>query len=517
VLFIAGCLFLIFFAQSVFAQAAPVIDLSVSPASTTTNVPVTLSTVIEPNGNALGGLVTFYDCGTRLGTANVTSATTTNYVPYSDNLTQGWTDKGGTAPVTVAGPNGLFQASEVNNPTFWQMANVPDSTRAPFLALSFWMRTTTGTFRALTILPGGDHQYFTVGPVWQRYSFTFSNPGNPGNNVKLWFNADYDPNETVDVGGFQLEAASVAGPYVSTTSGPATGTGGIASFTTTGTLAQGAHAFTASYGTGWSEAAQAWVGAAPSFTLTSSSSSSTKVSGNPEPVSAYGQAVTFTATLTGAADGTWITFWDGNSMLGTDQTSGGQATFSTSALTVGTHTIGATYDAANVGVQIYQVVVATTGSPLVVTTTILPGGTPGAAYSATLAAAGGSGAYTWSVLPGSLPAGLSLNSNTGVISGMLPSTPGSSNFTVQVTDMLPNTASQTLILNSYPPVTVSAATLPGGVSGSAYSVTLTATGGSGKYTWSLVSSSLPTGLQLSANSGVISGTLVAGGGTIGSP
>jgi hypothetical protein len=69
-------------------------------------------------------------------------------------------------------------------------------------------------------------------------------------------------------------------------------------------------------------------------------------------------------------------------------------------------------------------------------------GKVGTAYSATLAAAGGSGSYTFSVSAGSLPPGLTLNPSTGVISGT-PTYPGSFAFTLKVTDSLNNTAFST--------------------------------------------------------------------------
>jgi hypothetical protein len=47
----------------------------------------------------------------------------------------------------------------------------------------------------------------------------------------------------------------------------------------------------------------------------------------------------------------------------------------------------------------------------------------------------GTGPYTWSIVSGSLPTGVALNSGTGVISGM-PSTAGTFNFTYQVKDSL---------------------------------------------------------------------------------
>jgi len=69
---------------------------------------------------------------------------------------------------------------------------------------------------------------------------------------------------------------------------------------------------------------------------------------------------------------------------------------------------------------------------VVITTTSLSIGVVGSAYSATLQATGGSGSYTWTVLSGSLPDGLSLSS-AGVISGT-PTASGTFYFTVEATD-----------------------------------------------------------------------------------
>ena len=66
------------------------------------------------------------------------------------------------------------------------------------------------------------------------------------------------------------------------------------------------------------------------------------------------------------------------------------------------------------------------------TTTSLPGTTLGSACSAALAASGGTPPYSWSVVSGSLPPGLSLSS-AGVISGT-PVLAGTFSFTVQVAD-----------------------------------------------------------------------------------
>ncbi len=79
---------------------------------------------------------------------------------------------------------------------------------------------------------------------------------------------------------------------------------------------------------------------------------------------------------------------------------------------------------------------------LAVSTTSIPSGNIGSAYSTTLAATGGAVPYTWSVASGALPQGLVL-STTGVLSGT-PLAAGSYTFTAQVKDSqtTPATASR---------------------------------------------------------------------------
>lgn len=63
----------------------------------------------------------------------------------------------------------------------------------------------------------------------------------------------------------------------------------------------------------------------------------------------------------------------------------------------------------------------------------LPTATTGDPYVASLSATGGTGGGTWSVMSGSLPSGLNLNTSTGVISGT-PTTPTTSTFTIGFSD-----------------------------------------------------------------------------------
>ena len=70
-------------------------------------------------------------------------------------------------------------------------------------------------------------------------------------------------------------------------------------------------------------------------------------------------------------------------------------------------------------------------TPLSITTTSLPPGSIGQAYSQQVQTIGGIAPLTWSISAGTLPPGLTLN-QTGVISGTPIVPAGTSSFTVRV-------------------------------------------------------------------------------------
>jgi hypothetical protein len=150
--------------------------------------------------------------------------------------------------------------------------------------------------------------------------------------------------------------------------------------------------------------------------------------------------------------------------------------------------------------------------PLNITTSSLPAGSIGQAYNQTVAATGGTGARTWSISAGTVPAGLNLDATTGVISGtpILPA--GTSNFTVRVQDTAGQSDTQDLsiVINLLNPPQITPTTLPGGTVGVAYDpTTLQATGGNGTLTWTISAGSLPpglTGLPSTGSAVTISGT-----------
>lgn len=105
------------------------------------------------------------------------------------------------------------------------------------------------------------------------------------------------------------------------------------------------------------------------------------------------------------------------------------------------------------------VVVSSVGS-LSVASASLPSGMVGSAYQAQLSAAGGAGSYTWPLVSGSLPPGLTLSSS-GVVSGT-PAAAGTQSFEVQVGDPGPpaQQATGTVSMTVNPPAALTPTLMP---------------------------------------------------------
>lgn len=82
---------------------------------------------------------------------------------------------------------------------------------------------------------------------------------------------------------------------------------------------------------------------------------------------------------------------------------------------------------------------------LTISSVQLAAGTSGIPYSASLIATGGMASYQWQIAGGSLPQGLSLDKNSGIISG-IPVQTGTFSFTASVTDARSSSATQALKL-----------------------------------------------------------------------
>ncbi|WP_139143497.1 S-layer family protein, partial [Janthinobacterium sp. HH104] len=176
-----------------------------------------------------------------------------------------------------------------------------------------------------------------------------------------------------------------------------------------------------------------------------------------------------------------------------------------------------TYTATNgSGTSAPATVMVTVGAPAVsLIPATLPNPVAESPYSVSVTATGGMAPYTYSVTSGSLPAGLTLNASTGVLSGTT-NVAGSFPFSIKVTDSSTGAGAPFSATNSYtlsvgaPTITVTPATLPAATAATAYSRQLTANGGVAPYAYTVSSGSLPAGLTLSG-SGLLSGTPTAAG------
>jgi Putative Ig domain len=145
----------------------------------------------------------------------------------------------------------------------------------------------------------------------------------------------------------------------------------------------------------------------------------------------------------------------------------------------------------------------------IVTTPTLPNSERTFAYSSTLANSGGTTPFTWAAT--GIPAGLTLNTTTGVISGTPTGSAGTATVNVTLTDAAGAADTETYSLVVLDPVTISTASpLPAGEKTIAYSTTIAATTGKTAYTWTPVSG-MPAGLTLNTTTGVISGTPTGSG------
>lgn len=168
-----------------------------------------------------------------------------------------------------------------------------------------------------------------------------------------------------------------------------------------------------------------------------------------------------------------------------------------------TFTIKATDANANEGTRQYTLEV--TAVEIFISPTTLQNATVNDSYTETFTATGGSGTYTWTRTSGSFPTGMSLATNgnfTGTPTGI-----GTSNFTIRATDANGNFAAQayTLIVDAVT-IVLDPTILPDAIQNQSYTRAITASGGTGPYTFTVISGSLPTGMTLSS-SGTLTGTV----------
>jgi putative Ig domain-containing protein len=157
-----------------------------------------------------------------------------------------------------------------------------------------------------------------------------------------------------------------------------------------------------------------------------------------------------------------------------------------------------------------------TVTPLSITTMSLPNAMLGQAYTASVAATGGTPPYAFSVGNGNLPPGLSMSAS-GAITGV-PAMAGVFSFSVQASDasMPPQVASRSLSItvigtSGTQPLQITTTVLPDATVGANYMAQLSASGGTSPYRWAVdPSTMLPPGLTL-LPSGALTGVATTPG------
>ena len=172
-----------------------------------------------------------------------------------------------------------------------------------------------------------------------------------------------------------------------------------------------------------------------------------------------------------------------------------------SATGTSTVTISAT-NSGGTGTATLRLTVNPTSAPVITSSTSASGATD-AAFSYNITATNTPTSYNAT----GLPAGLSINTSTGVISGT-PTAAGNSTITLSATNGV-GTGSATLNLTIAPPGSpvISSAATATGTTGTAFSYTITATNSPTSYN----ATGLPAGLSVNTSTGVISGTPTATG------
>lgn len=151
---------------------------------------------------------------------------------------------------------------------------------------------------------------------------------------------------------------------------------------------------------------------------------------------------------------------------------------------------------------------AASGDTCTINTISLPNGTINSAYSQTLSASCTTGSLVWAIVSGALPTGMTLHTGTGVIDGT-PTVAGTFNFSISVTDSGGGTATQPYALVITPGISITPTGPFTAQVGTAFSQTMTASGGTAPYTYSIINGTSP--LPIDPSTGIISGTPANGG------
>jgi len=286
--------------------------------------------LVNTEGGAPTGTITLEDNGTSIWSGAVSTATTTNLIPYSQQI--GGTSWYGycadnTLNVTlnttaVTAPDGTNTATGFVIPSTLSCQAATASgawgslvtiaaglTTGQTYTASVWLRGANGGEAVIFGLNDCESTAVTLTTSWQRYTATFptisSSVANCSDGARGFQILDNTmPGATFYVWGAQVEAASSVGPYVKTGASSLSGSGGIASFATN-SLALGTHPITALY------SGDANYPASTSATLSQSVTTNPAITNLSASAGIVGQAVTITGLEFGATQGTSTVTFNG--------------------------------------------------------------------------------------------------------------------------------------------------------------------------------------------------------------
>ena len=301
-----------------------------------------------------------------------------------------------------------------------------------------------------------DTNYFSTTGVDNPPLHALASGGSGGNGVYRYGASSAFPNQTFNAANywvdvvFQAAAPATLNSIAVTPTNPTIIAGGTQQFTATGTYSDGSTQNITSQAT-WTSSSTAVATINPSGLATGASAGSTTITAalsgvtgsasltvqSPPTLSSIAVTPTNPTIIVGAtqqftATGTYS---DGSTQNITSQVTWASSNTAVATVSAGGLAIGQSGGSSTVSAALSGLTGSTTLTvvSLAITTNSLPNGTPNVAYSATLAASGGTLPYTWSILNGAPPPGLSLNSSSGAIAGT-PTATGSYSFTVQVSD-----------------------------------------------------------------------------------
>jgi hypothetical protein len=268
------------------------------------------------------------------GTSTTVSASPTSSV-YGQSVTF-------TATVTANTPGSGTPTGTI---TFQEGSNTLAVVNLSHGSASFTTSSLTVSSHTITASYGGDGNFTTssgsAGETVSQDGTSTTVSASPTSSV-YGQSVTFTATVTANAPGSGTPTGTVTFQEGSSTLAVVTLSSGSASFTTS-SLAVGGHTITASYG------------GDGNFTTSSGSAgetvtqdgTTTTVGASPS-TSVYGQAVTFTATVTANAPGSGtptgtVTFQEGSTTLAVVTLSSGSASFTTSSLAVGVHTITASY------------------------------------------------------------------------------------------------------------------------------------------------------------------------------